>query len=163
MDEVRLGEYKKRRPVEVNRSAVKILKELGITLHAAFIVHPDFSAEDFKRLEREVLELCPAEVTFTVLSPSPGTSLWYENKDNFICDPYRFYDCMHTVLPTRLPLKRFYQHFSRLTNLALRANPLRINKIKVPFRDFVRAIYAGTRYIIALQMIYRDYSKLDNE
>ena len=162
MDESKLDEYKKRLPVETNRKAIKILKDLGITLHAAFIVHPDFSVEDFRRLEKEVLALCPAEVTFTVLSPSPGTPYWHENKDKFICDPYCFYDCMHTILPTRLPLKLFYQHFSRLTNIALRANPLRVNKIKVPLRDFIRAIVAGTKYIIALQLIYRDYTKKKN-
>ena len=80
MDEAKLLEYKKLLPVETNRKAIAILKELGITLHAAFIVHPDFSEEDFKRLEQEVLGLCPAEVAFTVLSPSPGTAFWHENK-----------------------------------------------------------------------------------
>jgi len=64
---------------------------------------------------------------------------------------------MHTILLTRLPLKKFYRHFSHLTELALRANPLRVNKIKVPFVDFIRAIIQGTRYIIALKLIYRDY------
>jgi hypothetical protein len=64
---------------------------------------------------------------------------------------------MHTILPTRLPLKKFYRHFAHLTELALRANPLRVNKIKVPFRDFIRAIVRGTKYIIALRLIYRDY------
>ena len=157
MDEAKLSEYKKRLPVETNRRAIAILKEIGITLHAAFIVHPDFSVDDFQRLEKEVLALCPAEVTFTVLSPSPGTQFWQENKDKFICDPYNFYDCMHTILPTRLPLRKFYRHFSHLTNLALRTNPLRVNKIKVPFPDFIRAIVQGTKYIIALQLIYRDY------
>jgi radical SAM superfamily enzyme YgiQ (UPF0313 family) len=76
MDESRLNEYKKRTPVEVNRRAIEILKEAGITLHAALIVHPDFTVEDFDRLEKEVLSLCPAEVSFTVLSPSPGTQFW---------------------------------------------------------------------------------------
>jgi len=157
MDESKLNEYKKRIPPEVNRQAIKILKEIGITLHAAFIVHPDFSVEDFTRLGKEVLSLCPAEVSFTVLSPSPGTLFWQENKNRFITEPYRFYDCMHSILPTRLPLKLFYKHFSNLTSLALRANPLRVKKIKVPFKDFVRAISAGVKYIIALRLIYRDY------
>ncbi|MCX5694863.1 MAG: radical SAM protein [Candidatus Omnitrophica bacterium] len=157
MDEAKLLEYKKRLPVETNRKAIAILKELGITLHAAFIVHPDFSEADFRRLEKETLALCPAEVSFTVLSPSPGTTFWNENMDKFICDPYYYYDCMHTILPTRLPLKKFYRHFSRLTELSLRANPLRVNKIKVPVKDFIRAIIRGTKYIISLQLIYRDY------
>ena len=157
MDESRLDEYDKRTGVEMNRKAVALLRQIGIVLHAAFIVHPDFTVEDFRRLEKEVINICPAEMTFTVLSPSPGTQFWHEHKHEFICDPYRFYDCMHSILPTRLPLKRFYQHFARLTSLALRGNPLRVHRIRVPFRDFVRAIVRGTRYVIALQRIYRDY------
>ena len=162
MDEARLTEYKKRLGAKTNRKAIEILKKLDITFHAAFIVHPDFSTDDFRRLEKEVLALCPAEVTFTVLSPSPGTPYWHENKDKFICDPYKYYDCMHTILPTKLSLRRFYQHFARLTNLALRANPLRVNKIRVPLKDFLRAIHAGTKYIISLQLIYKDYFSKEN-
>lgn len=160
MDESRLTEYNKHLPPETNRKAIDILRNIGITLHAAFIVHPDFSVEDFRCLEKEVLNICPAEVTFTVLSPSPVTPFWQKHMHEFICDPYRFYDCMHSILPTRLSLRKFYQHFSCLTQLALRNNPLRINKVRIPFRDLIRAIYHGTRYIIALQLIYRDYPLL---
>jgi len=157
MDETRLDEYDKRTGVEINRKAVALLRQIGIVLHAAFIVHPSFAVEDFRRLEKEVINICPAEVSFTVLSPSPGTSFWHEHKHEFICDPYKFYDCMHSVLPIRLPLKRFYQHFGRLTAIALRANPLRVNKIRVPLRDFIRAFVGGTKYIFSLYRIYRDY------
>lgn len=157
MDEKRLDEYKKKAGVGSNRRAIELLREIGINLHAAFIVHPSFDVEDFRELESEVKKLAPAEVTFTVLSPSPGTKFWDEHKNDFICDPYRFYDCMHSILPIKLPLKRFYAHFGRLTEIALRANPLRVNKIKVPFRDFVRAIVVGTKYIFALRFIYKDY------
>ena len=157
MDEEKLKEYDKRVGIETNRKAISIIKELGIMLHAAFIVHPDFTANDFRLLESEVAKLTPAEVTFTVLSPSPGTAYWHQNKDRFICDPFKNYDCMHTVLPTRLPLRRFYQHFGRLSALALRANPLRVNKTKVHFKDFLRAIIGGTKYIFSLYLIYKDY------
>ncbi|MFH2046169.1 MAG: radical SAM protein [Pseudomonadota bacterium] len=157
MDKKRLDEYSKRTDVDTNRKAIELLRQIGITLHAAFIVHPEFTSDDFKRLEKEVKNLCPAEVTFTVLSPSPGTKSWYDNKNKFICDPYRFYDCMHSVLPTRLPLKRFYQHFGRLNSLALRANPIRVNKIKIPKKDLYRAITGGTKYIFSLYNIYKDY------
>jgi radical SAM superfamily enzyme YgiQ (UPF0313 family) len=157
MDVSRLDEYGKRTDVETNRKAVAVLRDLKITLHASFIVHPDFTVEDFRRLEKEVMALCPVEVSFTVLSPSPGTPFWHEHEHEFICDPYRYYDCMHSVLPTHLPLKLFYQHFSRLTSLSLRANPMRANRIRVPFREFVRAIVVGTKFILSLKGIYRDY------
>jgi len=157
MDEGRLKEYSKCATAATNRRAIDILKDIGVMLHAAFIVHPDFTAGDFKALEQEIKNITPAEITFTVLAPSPGTEFWRENKERFICDPYRFYDCMHSVLPVKMPLQRFYQHFGRLTQLALRANPLRIKKVRVPLRDFIRAIAAGTRYIFSLYLIYKDY------
>ena len=42
LDPDRLKEYSKNNGVETNNAAVKILKDIGIMLHAAFIVHPDF-------------------------------------------------------------------------------------------------------------------------
>ena len=155
----RLDTYNKRTNVETNRKAVAALRDLGITLHASFIVDPDFTVEDFRNLEKEIMNVCPAEVTFTVFSPSPGTELWHKHKEDYICDPYLFYDCMHSVLPTRLELKKFYAHFARLSSVALRANPLRINKVKVPFREVAKIIYLGTKYIFALKNIYKDYAK----
>lgn len=156
-DDARLKEYAKRTSVATNRKAIAILRDCNIMLHAAFIVHPDFTAHDFRCLEQEMARLAPAEVTFTVLSPSPGTQFWRDNQKRFICDSYRYYDCMHTILPTKLPLRRFYQHFGRLTSLALRANPLRMNKIRVPAQDLIRAIIGGTRYIFSLYTMYKDY------
>jgi radical SAM superfamily enzyme YgiQ (UPF0313 family) len=153
----RLEKYKKRTNVDINRKAVDILREIGITLHASLIVDPDFTVEDFRQLEREVSGLCPAEITFTVFSPSPGTELWRQHKDDYICDPYLFYDCMHTILPTRLDMKLFYRHFARLSSIALRANPLKVGKVKFPFRELARVIYRGTKYIFAMRNIYKDY------
>ncbi len=157
MDEKRLEEYKKRTGFETNKKAIQILKNCGITLHAAFIVHPDFDKDDFSRLEKDVLDLCPAEVTFTVLSPSPGTDLFEKYRDKLICDPFKYYDCMHTIIPTNMTLKRFYQHFGRLYSLALRSNPLRVNKIRVDNKDLLRAVLKGTKYVASLYSIYRDY------
>jgi radical SAM superfamily enzyme YgiQ (UPF0313 family) len=156
-DSPRLSDYEKQTDVETNRKAVGILRELQIMLHASFMVHPDFAVEDFRRLEEEVMAVGPAEASFTVFSPSPGTPLWSMHEDEFICDPYRFYDCMHTILPTRLPLKQFYRHFGRLTIVALRVNPLRVNRVRIRVREFVRIFIMATRYVFSLHGIYRDY------
>ena len=157
MDAARLEEYDKRTSAENNKRAADILRELGIVLHAAFIVHPDFTREEFRALEGALEELAPAEFTFTVLSPSPGTEMWEAHRERYICDPFRYYDCMHTLLPTRLSLQRFYQHFGRVSALGLRMNPLRMNRVRVPVRELFRAIVSGTRYVFALYTIYKDY------
>jgi radical SAM superfamily enzyme YgiQ (UPF0313 family) len=154
----RLDKYKKRTTVDTNRKAIALLKEIGITLHASFMVDPDFSVQDFRDLEKEIMNVCPAEVTFTVFSPSPGTELWHEHKNDYIVDPYLYYDCMHTILPTKLDMNKFYAHFAKLSRVALQANPLRVNKVKVPFREMVKIIYLGTRYIFAMRNIYKDYA-----
>ncbi len=158
MDDKRLGNYEKRTTVETNRKAVSILRELDIILHASFMVDPNFSLQDFRGLEKEVLNVLPAEVSFTVFSPSPGSALWYKHKADFICaDPYLFYDCFHTLLPTKLDIKTFYQHFARLYTIGWRGNPLRINKVRVPFAEVIKSIIYGTKYIMALKKIYQDY------
>ncbi len=158
MDEARLKEYNKKTTVETNRKAIATLRDLGITLHASFMVNPDFTVEDFLALEHTIREVTPAEITFTVFSPSPGTELWHSTHERFICpEPYLFYDCMHTLLPTRLKLGRFYAHFARLYRIAWSANPLRVNRVRAPFKEVLRAIVNGTRYIFALRAIERDY------
>ncbi|HAS55348.1 MAG TPA: hypothetical protein DCS42_15075, partial [Nitrospiraceae bacterium] len=116
-----------------------------------------FSVEDFRKLEKVIIELIPSEVSFTVFSPSPGTELWHQHKNEFICDPYLYYDCMHTVLPTKMEMRLFYAHFARLYSIGWRHNPLRLNKTKVPFREVFRSIANGTKYVIAMRNIYKDY------
>jgi len=102
----------KKATISHNNQAIEILQKIGITIHPAFMVMPDFKEEDFKALSDYVQSMPPCEATFTVYSPAPGTDDWETHKGNFICDAIRFYDCMHTILPTRLPLKEFYKHFA---------------------------------------------------
>lgn len=157
MDEGRLNDYGKKTTVAMNWQAVKILRDTGILLHASLMVDPGFSVQDFRKLEKVIIDLIPAEVSFTVFSPSPGTELWKKHKDDYIVDPYLYYDCMHTVLPTKLDLKLFYAHFARLYRIGWQHNPLRLNKVKVPFREVIRSMINGTKYIISMRNIYKDY------
>ncbi len=161
-DENQLKEFKKKANVETNKKAVEILKGYNITLHAAFIVMPQWTAENFVNLAQTAKELSPAEFTFTVLSPSPGTPFWQENKDKFICDPYKYYDCMHVLLPIKLPLKKFYWYFSNLYAVVLRYNPLRMKMIFVPPKDFIRAFVEGIKFIFTARAMYKDYTQEKN-
>ncbi len=155
-----LESYGKRCLPETNRRAVEILRELEIGLHAALMVNPDFEAEDFERVLHTIESLLPCELSFTVFSPSPGTPLWEETKGRFVCsDPYRFYDCMHTLLPTRLPLREFYSRFANLYLASFRRNPWRTRKVRSPITEIVRIVGRGVLCDRALRAIYKDYPR----
>lgn len=158
MNEEALKDFNKGVSSETNRRAVEILREIGIVLHAALIVNPDFTRDDFLKLHRTIAAIAPAEMSFTVLSPPPGTDFWRETEARFIApDPYAFYDCMHTLLPTRLPLATFYRYFAILYLLGFRGNPWRANRIRVPARDRLRLLWHGLRTGITLHRLHRDY------
>jgi len=160
MEEENLRSYSKGYDPETNRRAVEILRELDIVLHAAFMVNPGFDAADFINIRKTIEMVAPAEISFTVFSPPPGTSLWNENKSRFICsNPYAFYDCMHTILPAKLPLKTFYRYFSLLYLFGMRQNPWRARRIFPPLKDFIHVFASGAKCGYALRTIYKDYDK----
>lgn len=155
-----LQEYKKGYTPDTNMRAVETLRELGIILHAALMVNPDFEAEDFLKVRRTIDLISPAEVSFTVFSPPPGTPLWNRHKHEFICpDPLSFYDCMHTILPVKLPLSTFYRYFSLLYLFGFRRNPWRARRVKAPLKDLLRMFISGARCGYALRNIYKDYDR----
>ena len=122
------------------------------------MVNPDFTEADFAKVRRAINAVAPAEMSFTVFSPPPGTMLWKKHRTAFCCpDPYAFYDGMHTLLPTRLPLKKFYRQLSMLWLFAARNSPLLRNRLKVPLKDRIRFFYRGFWYGCSVQNIYRDY------
>jgi radical SAM superfamily enzyme YgiQ (UPF0313 family) len=161
MEPDNLQDYNKHVSPEVNRQAVAILHDLDIGLHASLMVNPDFTEADFAKVRRAINAVAPAEMSFTVFSPPPGTELWKKHRAEFCCpDPYGFYDGMHTLLPTKMPLKKFYRQLSMLWLCAARNSPLIRNKVKVPLKDRVRFFYRGFWYGCSVQNIYRDYPGL---
>ena len=158
INDATLRNLNKKATIAQNEEAIRILDACGITLHPAFMVMPEFTAEDFQALNAYVQSMPPVEATFTVYSPSPGTEDWKKHAGDFICDPIRFYDCMHTILPTRLPLKEFYRHFADLTVRAMSRNPLRVNKTRVKLRELVKLVWMTGRYIRTQRDLWRDYA-----
>jgi hypothetical protein len=161
MEPDNLQDYNKHVSPEVNRQAIAILRSLDIGLHASLMVNPDFTEADFAKVRRAINVVGPAEMSFTVFSPPPGTELWKKHRAEFCCpDPYAFYDGMHTLLRTKMPLKKFYRQLAMLWLCAARNSPLLRNKVKVPLRDRIRFFYSGFWYGCSVQHIYRDYAGL---
>ncbi len=80
----------------------------------AFIVDPDWTADDFKRLREYVSDKQITHTQFTILTPLPGTQLYRDRRHELLTDDYSCFDTLHAVLPTRLPREEFYQHFAGL-------------------------------------------------
>lgn len=102
-----------------NRRAVSVLRSLGLDIYASFIVRPEFDHEDFAGLRRYVRELELDYASFAVLTPLPGTDLYDQVRDRLITRDTDFFDFIHTVLPTRLPLEEFFEELMGLYRSAV--------------------------------------------
>ena len=109
-----LNKVNKKNTITANDEAIKIIKDLGLVIWGAFIVDPDWTEDDFKRLRDYVTEKQITHTQFTVLTPLPGTELYEQDRGQLLTKDYRCFDTLHSVLPTRLSRQEFYQHFAGL-------------------------------------------------
>jgi radical SAM superfamily enzyme YgiQ (UPF0313 family) len=100
--------------VATNDRAIRILQDHGVIIWGAFIVDPDWTEDDFKRLRDYVSRREITHTQFTVLTPLPGTQLYQDRYDELLTDDHSCFDTLHAVLPTRLPREKFYQSFAAL-------------------------------------------------
>lgn len=160
LEDENLNAYNKKATASQNREAREILRKLNLNIHAALMVNPDFEEKDFLTVQRAIKEMAPAEFAFTVYSPPPGTQEFEESRDKFICDdPCLYYDCLHTILPTKLPLKKFYRYFSILYALGAARIPAKVNKVKLPLRDHIKFVLGGMKFGWQMYRMYREYDR----
>ena len=144
--------------VSHNERAHDTLRRLGIACHAAFMVRPEYGHTEFQRLRDYVNAMPPAQCSFTVCTPSPGTPDYVAARPAFWCgDAYDLHDCMHPLTPTALPLREFSAAFARQVREAAWRNPLRVERHSIRPWELARAIIAERRYDRAFQQLYRDY------
>ncbi len=140
-----------------NEKAVRILQDLGIELYASFIVRPEFSREDFTAFRQYCRKLDLSLASFAVLTPLPGTDFYKEVKARMITHNYDYFDFIHTLLPTQLPLKEFYkeyyQLYRRATSLTKQVSLLQ----KFPLKDILPFMIKSYQTFNRLRTAYRDY------
>ena len=100
---VRLGE---------NERALEVARELGLVVAVNIIADPDWDERRFA-IVREWALAVPEIVHLTINTPYPGTETWLTESRRFATRDYRLFDVQHAVLPTRLPLRRFYEEIVR--------------------------------------------------
>lgn len=155
-----LRAVKKGGTVAGNQRAHKLLRDLGIAVHAAFMLMPEWGEADFKRLRAFVAAMPPAQFSFTVCTPSPGTPDYAGITDR-IWAPDRFdlHDCMHPLTPTALPLRRFSQLYAGLLAAAGKRHPLRLMRHPIRPWDAARLVWAESSWRRSFANLYRDYPR----
>ncbi len=141
LDERGLELYRKRTTTDANMQALEIARKLGITVAINLIVDPQWEERQFE-LVREFALAVPEIVHLTVITPYPGTEIWHDQAKKLTSRDYRLFDIQHAVLPTALPLQRFYEELVRTQSV--------INRKHLGF-----AALAQTFRIIARQLAHR--------
>jgi radical SAM superfamily enzyme YgiQ (UPF0313 family) len=146
--------------VAANERALTTLRSLGIAVHAAFMVRPGYTREQFARLRSYVAAMPPAQCSFTVCTPSPGTPDYEAMRGRiWVANPHDLHDCMHPLTPTALPLPEFARLFGEQAGDGIAGTPLRSQRNPVPPSDLVRVLVDGVRYRRAFGAIHRDYPR----
>jgi magnesium-protoporphyrin IX monomethyl ester (oxidative) cyclase len=108
LDAEQLKIFRKRSTPNQNFQALEIARKLGIDVAINLITDPSWTREQFEHA-REWATKVPEVVHLTVATPYPGTELFHTESRDLTSVDYRLYDIQHAVLPTRLPLKEFYE------------------------------------------------------
>lgn len=140
-----------------NENAVRILHNLGIDVYASFIVRPEFTRADFAALRRYCRRLKLNFASFAVLTPLPGTDLYQEVADQLITRNHDYFDFLHTLLPTALPLKEFYAECHRLYKNGIALTKQLALLKKYPVREIPGTLAKGRRFYRRLETAYLDY------
>jgi magnesium-protoporphyrin IX monomethyl ester (oxidative) cyclase len=116
IDEEGLERHRKRIRLGDNERALEAARELGLDVAVNIIADPDWDERRFEVVRRWALEV-PEIVHMTINTPYPGTETWLTESRHFTSRDYRLFDVQHAVLPTLLPLARFYDEFVRTQDI----------------------------------------------
>ena len=108
LDEAQLNMFRKRITPNENFKALEVARRLGINVAINLIADAGWTESDFRRAQEWALGV-PEIVHLTVATPYPGTELFHTEKRRLSTLDYRLFDVQHAVVPTKLPLERFYQ------------------------------------------------------
>ncbi|MFC1530256.1 B12-binding domain-containing radical SAM protein [Gemmatimonadota bacterium] len=127
-----LDSVMKQASVESNNRALEILQRHRVDVYASLILSPKYGPEDFRRVQEYILEKGLFYIVLQCLTPLPGTSLYPEYRDSITVAPgsHPMWDLSHMLVPSRLPLRKFYRHMVRIY-MRTAGNPFRAWKLKL--------------------------------
>ena len=113
----RLRQVHKETTVAINEQAVDLLRARGVQLVGNLMIDSGFSKEDFEGLRRYVSERDYHFATYCIATPFPGTQMWKARRREVSTLNFELYDIQHAVMKTRLPLREFYEEYTRCWKL----------------------------------------------
>src|SRR4029434_11184032 len=110
IDEEGLKGFRKRVGMSENDAALQVARELGIVVAINIIADPSWDEHRFEVVRQWALEV-PEIVNMTISTPYPGTEISLTAARRLTTRDYRLFDVQHAVLPTKMPLRKFYEEF----------------------------------------------------
>ena len=114
-----LKRHRKRVSLGKNFEALEFARSLGITVAVNIIADPSWDVERFAVVREWALSV-PEIVHITVNTPYPGTETWTTDARSLATRNYRLFDVQHAVLPTRLPLEKFYEELVKTQQVLIK-------------------------------------------
>jgi hopanoid C-3 methylase HpnR len=152
-----LKAFRKRLPLGTNFEALEFARSLGIMVAVNIIADPDWDEARFKVIRDWALSV-PDIVNLTVNTPYPGTETFATDPREFITRDYRLFDIQHAVVPTKLPLRRFYEELVK-TQQVLNKKHLGFAALKATAGISARLLLRGQTNFV--KMLWRFNSVYD--
>ncbi len=159
IDEEGLKRHRKRVHLGENERALEIARELGLVVAINIIADPDWDERRFEIVREWALSV-PEIVHMTVNTPYPGTETWLTESRRFTTRDYRLFDVQHAVLPTRLPLRAFYEQFVKTQDILNRKH-LGWRAVYDVFGITLRLLARGQTNFVRMLWKFRDVYNTD--
>jgi len=108
IDEEALKSFRKGVSLSRSFEALKYARTLGTVVATNIIAEPSWDENHFRRVREWALSI-PEIVNISINTPYPGTENFLSAGNKLSTRDYRLFDIQHAVLPTKMPLKKFYQ------------------------------------------------------
>lgn len=152
-----LKALRKRVSLGKNFEALEYARSLGIMVAVNIIAEPDWDEARFQAIREWALSV-PEIVNLTVNTPYPGTETFLTNSRELTTRDYRLFDIQHAVLPTKLPLARFYEELVK-TQQVLNRKHLGLAALKTSAAITAKLLMKGQTNF--LRMLWRFNSVYD--
>ncbi len=139
-----LNSYGKKSDVACNIRSIDICNRLGINIMGMFILDPDFTGKDFRRLYKWIKEHDLKHVATSIFTPEMGLENYSRYKDRLISDNPSHYDYLHLVIrPGKIGVRLFYFHYYvLLIKLFLKAKREGVYDF-IDYGDYIRSFISN--------------------